>query len=618
MSRLSLQASALFCAAVQLSGCLFDNDPAKEGNVGPAPAVSVLPDGGAGTGGTPGTTPPPGTGGEGAAGQTTSPGDGGTQANGGTPAGGGDQPGGGGKPVGGEGGAQANGGAQASGGDQPPPPPPPAGSLGSACENDADCAPGGTCITGLPGGYCSFDCADAECPEGGSCWDLGEAGSRCLLTCGADRECRGAEGYICDADSTCYPGESGGPAGMGDVGGPCEADADCGAMGSCIPEMDADGATGFVGGYCLTLGCSDAAPCAAGSSCYSIGNDQTACLATCSGPGDCRAGYACDPVGACLPACTANSCTDGQICGDDGLCREPPCTPQSCGAGTICGADGYCQIDLGDVPAGPPPRCNPPAWDACPNEANCGDVVAFTPREGEGYFCNHDEYRSFIRRDVMLMIKNVAARVACATANWDFGNGPPLGLGDMSEENGDIPGTSIGSPGHPAGTHENGFDMDIAYYQINTANNQLRPVCTHIQGGEDQYHCIAAPTTLDVWRTALFIGYLHDNPQLRVIGADGRIGPLLTRAIDALCTEGWLRGTACNDLALTFEPMDEGRGWFYFHHHHFHVSFTDRPSVGLNAPVPGLRGPANEACITRGCFSRAPRKSPPARLHMPR
>ncbi|MDQ8175727.1 MAG: hypothetical protein P2976_09070, partial [Gemmatimonadota bacterium] len=66
MSRLSLRASALLCAAVSLSGCLFDNDPAKEGNVGPAPAVGVLPDGGAGNGG----TPAPGTGGEGAAGQT--------------------------------------------------------------------------------------------------------------------------------------------------------------------------------------------------------------------------------------------------------------------------------------------------------------------------------------------------------------------------------------------------------------------------------------------------------------------------------------------------------------------------------------------------------------------
>jgi hypothetical protein len=40
---------------------------------------------------------------------------------------------------------------------------------------------------------------------------------------GADRECRGADGYVCDADSTCYPGESGGPAGMGDVGGPSGA-----------------------------------------------------------------------------------------------------------------------------------------------------------------------------------------------------------------------------------------------------------------------------------------------------------------------------------------------------------------------------------------------------------
>jgi hypothetical protein len=402
------------------------------------------------------------------------------------------------------------------------------------------------------------------------------------------------------------------------VGGPCDADADCGEGGACIPEEGRDGPTGFQGGYCISLGCSQNTPCPAGAGCYEIGNNETACLASCSGNDDCRPGYACDPVGACLPSCTDDSCPEGQVCGDEGICREPPCTPQSCGAGTVCGADGYCQIDLGEVPAGPPPRCNDvPAWECDGNEAFCGDLVAFNPREGEGYFCNHEAYRSHIRRDVMLMVKHAAAAVECLTVGWRFGNGPPLGLGDMSEANGDIPGTSIGQPGHPEGTHVNGFDMDLAYYQINTANNQLRPVCTHVRGGEDQYHCIEDPTTLDVWRSALFIGLLHKNPQLRVIGVDGRIGPSVERAVDALCDEGYLAGTACRNLSLAFEVQDEGRGWYRFHHHHFHISFVDRPGVGLNSPLPGFVGPANESCITRGCVSRAPPKRALATFDLP-
>ena len=41
-------------------------------------------------------------------------------------------------------------------------------------------------------------------------------------------------------------------------------------------------------------------------------------------------------------------------------------------------------------------------------------------------------------------------------------------------------GTAIGSPGHPQGTHVNGNDIDLAYYQVNTANNYLR---THLAYG---------------------------------------------------------------------------------------------------------------------------------------
>ena len=59
-------------------------------------------------------------------------------------------------------------------------------------------------------------------------------------------------------------------------------------------------------------------------------------------------------------------------------------------------------------------------------------------------------------------------------------------------------------PGHPPGTHVNGFDMDIAYYQLFGTDNKLRSVCDHVQNGADQYRCISEPDNFDVWRTALF------------------------------------------------------------------------------------------------------------------
>jgi len=213
--------------------------------------------------------------------------------------------------------------------------------------------------------------------------------------------------------------------------------------------------------------------------------------------------------------------------------------------------------------------------------SRCTDLVPFNPATGPGYD-NYpingetptNQYRSYVRRDVMMLVKYATAMVACQSAGWRFGNRGPLGLGDMSESDGAIPGTSIGSPGHPPGTHLDGADMDIGYYQTGTSNNRLRAICDHMRGGSDQYHCVSEPTLLEPWRTALFLGHLHANSNLRVIGVDGRAGVLIDSALTRLCADGWVSGTACRSHRITYETTDMGRGWFHFHHHHLHISVS--------------------------------------------
>ena len=84
-------------------------------------------------------------------------------------------------------------------------------------------------------------------------------------------------------------------------------------------------------------------------------------------------------------------------------------------------------------------------------------LVPFDPDTGYGYWdyplngeTETNQYRSYVRRDVMMLVKYAAAMTACQSEGWSFGNGGPLGLGDMSEADGAIPGTSVGSPGHPS------------------------------------------------------------------------------------------------------------------------------------------------------------------------
>ena len=88
-------------------------------------------------------------------------------------------------------------------------------------------------------------------------------------------------------------------------------------------------------------------------------------------------------------------------------------------------------------------QCQVPPRDC---KTNCGRLVPFEPVMGPGYETTHSQYRSYLRRDLMMLVKHAAAVVHCRAATWTPGNRKPIGLGDMSEANGAIPGTSVRNP----------------------------------------------------------------------------------------------------------------------------------------------------------------------------
>lgn len=231
----------------------------------------------------------------------------------------------------------------------------------------------------------------------------------------------------------------------------------------------------------------------------------------------------------------------------------------------------------------PGPICDdlPPMFCHEDSVGYCSELIPFEPAEGPGYI-NYpmpggetweDQIFSYLRRDFVHLVKYATAKVACKTAEWDYGNFAPLGLGDMSEEDGSTPGASLGQLRHPVGTHEDGKDIDTAYYQLYSPDNLLRPVGDHYEGTVDQYHLVGEPYALDSWRTALYIAYLSEHPNLRVVGVDGRIGPILETTLNDLVTLGWITQELRESIPLAYEVVDEGLGWYYFHHHHMHISF---------------------------------------------
>ncbi len=353
-------------------------------------------------------------------------------------------------------------------------------------------------------------------------------------------------------------------------GGMCSCDTDCADDGANLGVC--------IYGVCMTKATAACASggsqgeCATGSRCWTLDGSAVGPLCwpdcsahTCSGT--------CDADGSCAPAAQSNcdltcgsacSCTTDAQCGTGMQCVQGDCVPETMTGG-------------GPGP-GPGPTCSGlPARDC--TGTTCGTLVNFSPRTNaawDDYPINGEtttnQYRSFLRKDLMMLVSYATSVVACKTQGWTSGNGGALGLGDMSEANGAIPGTSVGSPGHPAGTHTNGFDIDLAYYQVGQTNNRLRPICPYTSGGVDQSHCVGDPTILDVWRHALFLGTVFESSRTRVVGVDGKAGPLIVAAIDQLCDDGWLSATACNNIALAYETTNMGNGWYYHHHHHSHIS----------------------------------------------
>ncbi len=81
------------------------------------------------------------------------------------------------------------------------------GAVGAACVDSADCDAALYCETVFfPGGYCTQSCSGGgTCPGDALCFAFDSEYAICLDGCETDDDCRTDEGYVCDADNTCYP-----------------------------------------------------------------------------------------------------------------------------------------------------------------------------------------------------------------------------------------------------------------------------------------------------------------------------------------------------------------------------------------------------------------------------
>ena len=190
----------------------------------------------------------------------------------------------------------------------------------------------------------------------------------------------------------------------------------------------------------------------------------------------------------------------------------------------------------------------------------CNEILNFPQANSleEGYVVSHEARYSNLRRELIYLVRWAAAETAAT-----FEGTNPIGLLDMSQADGDTPGRQDDRLRHPEGTHVDGNDIDIAYYQTGS-NNLGRSVCP-----ENGYYCTDKPDILDARRSAFFISRLMKTESLRVIGVDTLIYPELIDAAEDLKSEGLL---TYSDIQTMKSHLAYGDGW-PFHQHHLHFSW---------------------------------------------
>ncbi len=376
-------------------------------------------------------------------------------------------------------------------------------------------------------------------------------------------------------------------------GGRCGCDADCaaheGRAGRCVTGvcmMEASGA-------CSSRGARD--ECPSGGRCWPLRNfedepicwpdcDAFSCDGTCDDDGSCAplAGWDCDAScgelcnggasdRACAPANPRGHCGSGELC-DDGVCV------------TLCGADnpdGFCQAGYACVGGACVSEDGCGDWQ-CDLGAACDEIVAFPgpsePTDPDavalGYFIDTHRDYAFLRRDLVML-----TQWATCQMRERFPGIAPLGLADLTQANGRIPGTDVGDARHPDGTHD-GSDLDIAYYQTDGVND-AQIICgdgsdRNENGTRGQFNdgrfCTTEQNIVDLEQQVYFMALMAYHGGWRIVGVDTTVADDIEREVDRLWSLDIISGTVRDRLGSL--GYGSAGGWA-FHHHHIHVSYYD-------------------------------------------
>jgi len=513
-----------------------------------------------------------------------------------------------------------------TGPDQPDPPSAGDIPIGGACERDSDCADQGAgCYpervqgsdTGFQGGYCvKFDCGQSGCPQGSACLTVSQDGTTaCFDSCGDGDSCRA--GYQCtDQSNVCWPG--------------CNSDSDCPEGSACKGDE----------GFCVDGWTNEPFECTDQQ--FEV-NDVLGQAHLLDAPGSWDGVQLCtgDEDWYSVEMPNATLITLGiefqHILGDLDLLaydsggnflgsrlwlesygaqgRHSETGSEFLSVMSLSGVDssafrvrgwagatGTYKLQTRSTEWRDGLKCTDFfSGEECAgyNGTQRGILYQFPfadpddPYVGAGYtFDSYANYR-WLRRELIMLV-----RYAIHETQKRFEGTGPIGLIDMADIDGITPGFDVGDPRHPESTHDQGGNLDIAYYQTD-GDSSADAVCGPNNTAHNGYFCTSTTNhIMDVPRTAYFMAMLNRHTRMRVIGVDKLLAPLIIAELSRQQEAGWISSTL---RTTTVNRMAYGDGW-PFHHHHMHVSMWWWSQGGFNQ----LALPPRD-----GCGFRMPGDGPP-------
>lgn len=468
--------------------------------------------------------------------------------------------------------------------------------IGGPCQADTDCVDADAyCYAegfdgnanGFIGGYCLiFDCSASSCPAGSSCITVTSQGDKaCFADC-AEGACR--QGYACASDDlTCWPS--------------CESDAECPDGYGCHADVG-----GCVFGWSSEpFVCDDTRfePNESSNKATAIeASSVTTALDLCEGDID---WYAVEAPAATL---TTVGIEFPHIRGDldlvawdeNGALLGSRLGPATYGASYRGNENGLEYHSIMNMLAPVAGTFQVKPFGTATNQydlhvtttswqdgALCSDHFGFDECRGynglatgivyqfpfarkddpyvpDGYMLeSYSSYR-WLRRELIMLVRHAIHEV-----QQKFPGTTALGLLDMGDKNAITPGFDVGDPRHPESTHDQGGNIDIAYYQTDGENDGAIVCGARENLNNDGYFCTSTNGHIvDLPRTAYFMAMLARHPRLRVIGVDVLLAPLILAEARKLRDAGDI--TAADYTRLN-NSTAYGDGW-PFHHHHMHVS----------------------------------------------